>query len=100
MRYVNGHEPIPRRPLRNHIPGLPLRRAMFRTKLKNETSPEPGINTAVFFSFPDLLVAHYGSQFLICPIPDRGSGFGRVDLPSDAPLLLDPTPCAMVTSLN
>src|SRR3712207_4485505 len=26
--------------------------------------------------------------------------FGRVDLPSDAPLLRDPTPCAMVTSLN
>ena len=39
---------------------------------------------------------------MICPIldtVDTGSGLGRVDLPPDAPLLLYPTPCVMVTSL-
>src|SRR3712207_3091805 len=97
IRNANGHEPIPRRASTFlgclfAEPGAELHR---RTRRRRSLEL-----TRCVFSFPDLLVAHYGGQFLLCPIPGTGSGFGRADPTPNAPLLLYPTPCAMVTSLN
>ena len=97
MRNVDAHELIPSP--RKHLPGLRLHRAMFRTTLQNETSPELKLTRCVF-SFPNLLVAHYGGRFLICPTWTQDQILVEPILPPDAPLLLYPTPCATVTSLN
>ena len=76
MRNANGHEPIARRTgtFLGCLFAEPCSELQRRTRRRRSLELARRV-----FSFPDLLVAHYGGQFLICPIPDTGSGFGGAD---------------------
>jgi hypothetical protein len=47
-----------------HFAPVPLRRAIFTGAPRESTPPGPGTDT---LSFPLLLAAHYGGQFVACP---------------------------------